>query len=78
MSTQPFFFHQSNILVGNSFYFAQRYLKKKEFLFHEDCHDSGSGNIAVNEKKRCLSITDYTLRCLEYICSVSSLDSGFD
>ena len=78
MSTQPFFFHQCNILVSNPFYFAQPYFLKKEFLFHEDCHDSGSRNIAVYEKKRCLLITNYTIRCLEYICSVSSLDSGFD
>ena len=55
----------SNLYFANQIFFG-----KFEFLFHEDSKYTVYGNIAVYIKYSavCLKI-DYTLRCLEYICS---------
>ena len=56
-----------------TYFFAQSAFWKFEFLFQEDSQDTGVWHIAVYGYFA-LSVykIEYTLRCLEYICSVFS------
>ena len=70
------FFHKQLelvILLSNLFFSQSdsRIFRKFEFLFHENGQYTGVWTFCSVYKLLHLKI-DYTLRCLEYICSVSS------